>query len=172
MSFHAYIPNMYASNGDRFFTANNLPSVGGYNLWEHNKGNYGQFYDLLQLNPGDPGYANTVSDAYVTFFLNEEPYEDKKFDILFIESIALDEAEGAYKHSDTFDRMQAWNETANTGEVPLVISYPWQQTDNVRRTNDQFQLAIPRDRVIDPYQNVLDPNNLTNNGTFLPRMSG
>ncbi|HEY8363961.1 MAG TPA: hypothetical protein VIK84_00185 [Haloplasmataceae bacterium] len=150
ISYHDYLPNYYIQKSDSFYSIINENTVGERGiLWEHNKGDFGVFYN------------RTPSVSEIEFTVNEGSNIEKVFDNQEIYCDIYDEGLGRYVHRDFFDTIQIYNNYQNTEQVNLILSDPQGVNDNVKLKKNHYQVAIPRDQVLDANSNIFDSANLT-----------
>ena len=151
-SFHTWIPSVYIQEGKSLYTIVNHYLPEQCRLWKHNKGAYGQYY------------FGPIQPFELVFSINSFPKETKTIDNVVILSDCVDETSDVTKHNDTFDKIQIYNEYQNTDVTNLVYR------NTQRRTENQFNIDIPRDAVIDPNVNIFVSTNLDITRTFKPRI--
>jgi len=66
-SFHTYIPYMYFSTHRNIYSVTDFSMESSYKIWEHNSGNYGEFY---------PGASTNISPFEIEYVSNLVPSED------------------------------------------------------------------------------------------------
>jgi hypothetical protein len=166
-SFHDYLPNYYVQKSDNFYSVINDDSNESGKLWEHNKGDFGMFYNRIP----------SVSE--IEFTINEANNVEKVFDNLEVYCDIYDENLGRYVYRNFFNTIQIYNNYQNTDQVNLILSNPQGINDNVKLKKNHYQLSIPRDQVIDADSHIFDFANLTTSLSnddplrkFRPRIKG
>jgi hypothetical protein len=134
VSEHSYLPHAYIGRDNEVFAFVNTTEA---NLYQHNRGRYGEFYGVL--NP-----------FYIEFILNEGPALEKSFDNINIHSVAYDEVAG-FEHLETFKHIVTLNDYQNSGLINIDTTNQFNPTlaaDTIlgRWKKNHFQVALPRDR--------------------------
>lgn len=125
-SFLDYMPRIYANVGRRVISEN--PWTVGGDVFEHNKGEYGNFYGKFY-------------DSEITLLLNPQADMIKVFDnIEYNAEVSIDDIDQSNVGIDT---MHFWNAFQDTTELPLVVG------ENVKRKMRKWRSQIPRD-ITDP----------------------
>lgn len=147
VAYHDYLPNYYIQKSDSFYSIINENNSEAGKLWEHNKGNFGIFYGR---SPVASEIEFTVNDINTNSYDNFELY-----------SSTYDEINDVYIHRKTFDTLQVYNEYQNSGQVSLILNTPQGANDNVKLKNNHYQIAIPRDQVLNANSDIFSAANLT-----------
>ncbi len=161
-STHTYYPRFLISKGSRLF---------GFNTTE-----------IHEMNTGEKGLYLSDSSPKpmeIIYIFNEDMMTNKSLDNLVI--LTTSELEGVEFPQDTFNHIQCYNNNRNSGVIDLVNDElePTYTQLRIRKVNEEFRLAVPRDYVIDPSSGIFDPTNLTPSliesdpqREFRPRMRG
>jgi hypothetical protein len=142
ISYHSYTPHLYFSIDKKMLGFDNTSTV---ILHEHNIGNYGVYY------------GNSVQSFIVEFIINNDPNIEKVYDNLFIYSEAYNN--GNFLELETFKSIQCKSTKKDTGVVTLTCTNLFNDTSNVKKKRDRFQVQIPR-------------NSLGSSNMFRDRMKG
>jgi hypothetical protein len=147
--FYSFKPNVY------FNLFNTIWSCNPYNntqVWLHDAGNYGFFYN---------GYY----DSTIRLICNVEPRTTKVFDNITFQLEATD-SDGT-QNSTTVDEIRFHTDYQNTDWVSLD---PAVNSRNIRRSEREWQLQIPRNVVQDPNADIFDRSNLQTTRSFKDRI--
>lgn len=150
ISYYDYEPNYYIQKSDSFYSIINNNTAGEQGiLWEHNKGDFGMFYN------------RTPSVSEIEFSVNEGNNVEKIYDNQEVYCDIYDEGLARYIHRDFFDTIQIYNNYQNTEQVNLILTTPQGINDNVKLKKNHYQISIPRDQVLDADSHIFDSANLT-----------
>ncbi len=155
-SFHSYKPNVFVSNDNRFFAIDNTQPL--IKLFEHNKGEFLSFY----------GYNR--SNFEVEFVVSSQGMSSIP-DNLQIKSYCFNELDNSYVHQRTFDYIQAYNKKQNTSLIRVVADNSFSRKVDKNEIkaiekNDSYNLALPKDLVINDSLDINEPTNLVSNLPF------
>jgi len=162
-SFHSMAPSLFISRGQDMFSFNSDTSkeVG---LFIHNV----PFVNTL--------YGDRFSSS-ISLVHNDGPDMSKVYRVMkLISNLRL--SNGNTIHNKTITSVKFYNRQRNTGAHDVKIKSSFLEQPGfmevlTERTRDEFRIAIPRDRVINPDLAVLDPSNLHGeNAKFLQKMRG
>lgn len=146
-SFYSFIPKLYIDFNKLMFTTDNLN-----NLFLHNYGEYGNFYNTL--NPSD-----------IKLIINENYPYTKVFDS--IQFISESRSETSNIYNDTFNTIRCYNDYQNSGFIDLIYK------DNIERRERSWSLHVPRNAVnisIENNPDILDPLSLDSSRQFKSRL--
>lgn len=130
-TFYSFKPGIYVDCGNYFFTNESSASR---ELYLHDAGNYGYFYGTY--------YPSTV-----TFNVNPDYGITKTFDNLNWVTETITSA-GINRFSDTWDKIQCYNDYQNSDELDLIFRTTVATTDIAfDRRERGFSMAIPRNAV-------------------------
>lgn len=161
-STHTYYPRYLISKGKRLFGMNTTE------IHEMNVGGKG-----LYLSSEEPEVMEII------YIFNEDVLVNKTLDNLVILSVS--ELDGVEFPTDTFNHIQCYNNMRNSGVIDIINDEltPSYTQVKVRKVNEEFRLAVPRDYVIDPSGDIFEPTNLSSSfgdensdKYFRPRMRG
>lgn len=127
ISHHSYMPHLYFSINDNMFGFDNSNTVV---MHEHNIGDYGVYYGAA------------VQAFILEYILNHNPNFEKAFDNIFIYSEAYNN--NNFLELETFKSLQCTTTKKDTGVVVLSCTNLFNDNSNVKKKNDRFQLAVPR----------------------------
>lgn len=180
VSFHNYLPAVVTNNDYLVYSTGNFDQNG---LFVHNKvigrnnrvihGIYGNYY------------KQEIHPFIVEFSINQNPGATKVYDNLVVFATFYNEntVEAIKHHGDFFNTIQCWNDSQNTGEVPIII-YPYSLNpngipydpleSNCKIYNNEYRLSLPsssitnvdgdyREMLQSRYEaiDVFNPNNLS-----------
>jgi len=121
-SFLDYKPRIYFDTGRRLLSENYDAST---EIWEHNKGDWGKFYDK-------------AFDSEITLILNPTADYATVFHNLEIDSeVSINDVD---QFESTITGMELWNDYQRTGLIPLVVN------DNIKRRMRKWRISLPRDQ--------------------------
>ncbi len=131
ISYHGYFPHFLTSINNRLFGFNNNNTV---IMHEHNVGARGVYYGA------------TVQPWILEYVSNNESSQTKVADNIYLRTHSEDSS-GNYLDLETFKYIRCRNEKQDTGVVILTCTNAFNDTSNVKKKQDQFQIAIPRNAV-------------------------
>jgi hypothetical protein len=143
LSYHGYFPNLFTSINNRLFGFDNTNTI---IMHEHNIGARGVYYN------------NPVQPWIIEYIDNNNSPQTKAFDNIYLRTHSEDSS-GNYLHLETFKYIRGTNEKQDTGIVTLSCTNLFNDSSNVKKKQDQFQIAVPR-------------NSLGVNPLFPDRMKG
>ena len=120
-SFYTATPSIYISNRDVLIS----PSPGTSNMFLHNEGNYGNFY-------------NVVTEAYVKLIVNDNADIQKVLRFMEFNSIVRN-SNKVQTRTETITAFQIETETQSTGKVAF-------SADRFKHKFNKWRLKIPRDQ--------------------------
>lgn len=128
LSDHSYMAHMYYSINDNMFGFDNSGATTV--MHEHNVGAYGVYYGAA------------VQPFTFEFVVNENPIVEKLFENLYLYTEAYNN--GNFLELETFKSIRCTNTKKDTGTVTLTCTNLFNDTSNVKKKADRFQLAVPR----------------------------
>jgi hypothetical protein len=134
---YTFIPSKYIYNKEFLFSK--LGAIGS-NIYQHNIGNYGVFYD------------QSPAKSTLRILVNKDYLFTKVFDNLDFITESTNSS-NINQFADTFDRIRIYNDYQNTDWVNLVYN------TNIKRKNRTWTMSIPRNIVDDLVTN--NPNIFT-----------
>jgi hypothetical protein len=143
VSEHSYLPNNYIERDNEFFAikSDNTES----NLYQHNRGTYGMFYDGLY-------------PFKLRMILNKHSSVEKSFDNINIHSYCYDGT--TFEEFETFKQVRARNDYQDSGLLTINTTNafdPVLANDEIlsRWKKNHFQVTIPRNNQVQ-LEEVLD----------------
>ncbi len=153
-TFYSFTPYMYMQNRWDYFSVKK-----GLNnqIWIHNQNNYCNYYG--EQFPSE-----------ITVQFNKNPYITKIYDNIILSTEVVDETLKVISYQSpslgfSFDKIRFNNSYQNTD---------WKDFNSISRLREKYwNIAIPRDFVINPNISIFDQNNLytiANKINFLPQL--
>lgn len=176
LSFHSYKPNYLISLDNKLFSGVN----NSIDFYQHNKGNYGHFYNVY--------YPSTI-DYIVNNNSNSKQSvinETKTFDNITSIMTITDEADNYIinPNRNNGDTIQVYNDRYNTGINNLIYNNTYgyllsaRNETLVKFKNDEYRLSIPLNAITgnnlpekNKYGEIVN-NNIDVNQTFRGRIKG
>jgi hypothetical protein len=157
ISFHSYKPNMLISRDNDLYAISNTQTTVA--LYQHNRGNYGNYYDLI------------VAPSEIEFVINAGGPINKVFDNLVL-SMDLFNTTIPMFYRNTGDTLIAYNELKSTGITQLEWNNNFQHSYNrgavrIQKINDAYRVNIPQNASVQ--DNV---SNINQQQLFRDRMKG
>lgn len=154
-SFYSFTPFIYITDDSYIFSPNILNTTTYKNVYIHNRGNYGKFYEIT--------YPSTIK-----LLINPYPKETKVLDNISYISEAIDYSGNnpVNKNDETWKIIRIYNDFQNTNFQFLTVN------NNIKRKERSWNLAVPRNKVL--YTNSNSPDIFTdlsiNDKTFGERI--
>lgn len=126
-TFHSFTPKIYINDFKYFFTTDNTSDDGLSDIYIHDIGNYGEYYDIIY-------------DSYIKFITNPNPSYTKVFDNIVYDSQSI--YNNINYNDDTWNSIRITNDYQNTDIQTLLVD------SNIIRKERSWQLQIPRNRVL------------------------
>lgn len=159
-SFHSYAPNAIVSLDSRiFFIKTNITT---------------DTSEVFEMNVGEKGvYFDATAEDSVMEIVSAKAVGSKSFENIVISSISTED--GVRVRDDNFDKIQVFNDKMNTGDYSLVFPSGYMATyaageKRIIYKNDEYRIAVPRDAVVDNFDDITDPTNLSQDSN-LPNRS-
>jgi hypothetical protein len=167
-SFHTYQPNVLLSRDNRLYGLMNIESTGEINVYQHNVGNYGVYYN------------NDPQDFSISIVVNIGG--EKVFDNIVLEA----ESNSATKiqaYRGTGDTIAVYNERQHTGVTNLLWNntyglIPERDEVRVQLLRSNYNIKVPLNSLISDANAIFDSNgnlitaNINQDKLFRDRMKG
>lgn len=145
-SFHSYRPSVIIPFDNRVFFFRNGNQT---DAWEMNIGAKARYFDVTYNSE----LELSVPTGIATSFTNQLFYAD------------ITDTNGRLVRDDFFDSYQVTSDKYNTGLLAFVAGNTFNPTKTDGEVfhkfrNDAYQVAVPRDAVVDNSGDILDPNNI------------
>lgn len=135
LGFYSFTPRIYINDFKYIFSTDITLNTTLKNIYIHDVGNYGTYY-------------GTIYNSYIKFIVNEDSQYRKIFDNLVWDS---ETRNGIINmNNDTWNSIRITNDYQNTDVIPLVYD------SNIKRKERNWQLSVPRNRVL--YTSTNSPN--------------
>lgn len=167
-SFHTYQPDVIIPYNDRVFF---LKMTSGVEyLYEMNKGLKGEVFTINNNTP-------IIHDSNIVIVSAVDTNIAKTYQNIKILSKSFDRNNNHKVRDDNFDTLQVYNDRQNTSVYNLIHGNVFGVIPNtneclIKFRNDEYNIAIPRDAVIDNSLDITNPANLDNYQRFKERIKG
>ncbi len=170
ISNHDYSPNMLVARDNRLFGVMN--SEADIKLYEHNKGNYGEFY-------------GTIYPFSISIVINQSASNEKVFDNIQVhaESTVTTSNTKIQVYRSTGDTIEVYNDRQHTGVVDLIWNntygyLPARNEARVQYLRSKYNIKVPLNSLISDANAIFDANgdlisaNIDQDKLYRDRMKG